>query len=326
VSGVTRPIVVLGGYGRIGRLCVQELVARTRAPIKIAGRNAQRAESLALSFERRASASYTDASVPRVLARTIEGAAAVVACSGGDLGAALQCALELRVPFVGLSPIPLGERGGAHVAELAWKAQVPIVLHAGALPGIPGLLAESLVRRVAVIRRLEIAASGPFVDTDTARRDQSAARAALSAEGAARQLPELFAFDPPVGRRALVPAACADLSGFAASHLVETLRYLEPPEGLVARLLSRALRASGGTGFAVVARAFGEENEPEAVVSVSASDVLAPAAAIASAVAVAMLEGQVPAGLCQVREAISPALALGELEKRGVRVRVGARS
>jgi putative NAD(P)-binding protein len=324
---VTRPIVVLGGYGRIGRLCVQELVARTRAPIKIAGRNAQRAESVALSFEERASASYTDASQPRVLARTLEGAAAVVACCGGDLGGALQATLELRVPFVGLSPIPLGARGRAHVAELAWKAQVPIVLHAGALPGIPGLLAESLVRRLPSIRRLEIASTGPFAKSDTARRDQSAAHESLAGEAsAARRLPELWTFAEPVGRRALVRSASADLEGFTASHLVDELRYLEPPEGWLTRAFASVLRAAGGAGFAVAARAFCGASEPEAELEVSAADPLGPAAAIATVVTAAILQGHVPAGLASVREAISPALALGELEKRGVRVRVAARS
>jgi len=320
---VTRPIVVLGGYGRIGRLCVQELVARTRAPIKIAGRNAQRAESVALSFEARASASYTDASQPRVLARTLEGAAAVVACCGGDLGGALQTALELRVPFVGLSPISLGARGRAHVGELAWKAQVPIVLHAGALPGIPGLLAESLVRRLPAIRRLEIASTGPFAASDTARRDQGAARESLAAGAALpRRLPELWSFAEPVGRRALVRGSSADLEGFTASHLVDELRYLEPPQGWLARAFASALRAAGGPGFAVAARAFGAASEPEAEIEVGADDSLLPAAALATAIVAALLDGQVQAGLASAREAISPALALGELEKRGIRVSV----
>ena len=134
---VMRPIVVLGGYGRLGRACVLELAAQTHAPLRIAGRNAQRAESLALSLGERAAPCYADAADPRILARALEGASAVIACCGGDLRTALQCALELRVPFVGLSPLPLDTRGKAHVGELAWRAQVPVVLHAGAVPGFP---------------------------------------------------------------------------------------------------------------------------------------------------------------------------------------------
>jgi hypothetical protein len=313
---------VLGGYGRVGRLCVQELVARTRAPIRVAGRNAQRAESLALSFGERASAGYADASEPRVLARALEGAAAVVACCGGDLVRVVQCALELRIPFVGLSPIALPSRSRAHVAELAWKAQVPVVLHAGAIPGIPGILAESLVRRVAAMRRLEIASTGPFLDSETARRDQAEARA--SEPVGARRLPELWRFSEPVGRRALGQAGCADLAGFAESHLVGELRYLEPREGAIARAIARVVsRASGSSGFAVAARAFAEAeaHEPVAEIEVVAPDALTPAAALAGALVASVLEGRVPAGLSSPREVIAPAVALGELEKRGARVR-----
>jgi len=322
---VMRPIVVLGGYGRIGRLCVAELVARTRAPVRVAGRNAQRAESVALSFGERASATYADANEPRVLARILEGAAAVVACCGGDLVAPLSCALELRVPFIGLSPIPLPARSRAHVADLAWRAQIPVVLHAGALPGLPGILAESLVRRVASMRTLVVASTGPFLETETARRDQQAARAGESLPN--RRLPELWRFSAPVGRRALGASASADLAGFADSHLVGELRYLEPREGALARVVSRVVTRGGGSGFAVAAQAFaGDANEPVDEIEVQAPDALTPAAALVGALAAELLEGRVAAGLSAAREVLSPATALGELEKRGALVRFGSRA
>ena len=71
----------------------------------------------------------------------------LVACCGGDLRSALETCLEMRVPFVGLTPIPLDERQRELVGELAWKAKLPVVLNAGAIPGLPGVLAEALVRR-----------------------------------------------------------------------------------------------------------------------------------------------------------------------------------
>jgi hypothetical protein len=325
---VMRPIVVLGGYGRVGRLCVSELAARTRAPLRIAGRNAQRAQSLALSIGERASPTYSDAGDSRVLLRTFEGAAAVVACCGGDLVVPLQCALELRVPFVGLSPVPLAARSQTHVAELAWKAQVPVVLHAGALPGIPGLLAESLVRRVTSIRRLRIASTGPFTATETAERDQRAQRMALAeaAPRRARRFPEVWRFSEPIGRRAVGTSTSADLVGFAESHTVDELEYLEPRDGTIARAVARVVTRSASPGFAVAARAFAgdDEREPTAELEVTAPDILALAAAVSGALAAAMLDGRVPAGLSSAREALPPALLLGELEKRGARVRLTA--
>src|SRR5258705_5965320 len=151
-----RPIVVLGGYGRLGRACALELAVQTQAPLRIAGRNAQRAESLALSLGERAPPCYADAADPRLLGRALEGAAAVVACCGGDQLLALQSALQLRVPFIGLSPLPLDPRSARHLGELARRAQGPVVLYAGAVPRIPRILAESLVPRLAAVETLPV--------------------------------------------------------------------------------------------------------------------------------------------------------------------------
>jgi len=323
-----RPVVVLGGYGRLGRACVTELLARTRTPVRILGRNAQRGESLALALGERTSAGYADATDARVLARALEGAAAVVACCGGDLLVALQTALELRAPFIGVSPLELEVRSELRVAELAWQAQVPIVLHAGAVPGIPGLLAEALVRRLPSIARLELASTGPFVGTETAARDQGRARerAALDRTRRGGRWPELWRFADPVGRVAVASASSSDLAGFAERHCVGELRYLEPKVGPLGRALDRVLGRRAQTGFAVAARAFAaaDARAPAALLELVAADPISPAAALAGAIAAALLEGRVAAGLSLAREAISPAAALGELEKRGARVRFSA--
>jgi len=300
-------------------------VARTRAPLCISGRNAQRAESLALSIGERARAQYTDAQDLRVLARTLEGAAAVVACCGGDLVTPLRCALELRVPCVGVSPVPLEQRTRSHFAELAWKAQVPVVLHAGALPGLPGLLAESLVRRLPSIHSLRIASTGAFAGTETAQRDLRALRLANAGADArrGRRLPEVWRFSDPVGRRAVASASSADLAGFAAQHLVQELDVLEPREGRLARVMARVVARAPGSGFAVAARAFASAGArtPDAELEVTAPDILVVAAAVAGTLTAAVLDGRVAAGLSSAREALAPAAALAELEKRGARIR-----
>ena len=306
-----RPIVVLGGYGRLGRACVLELAAQTNAPLRIAGRNAQRAESLALSRGERATQCYADAGDPRVLLRALEGAAAVVACTGGNPLVALHSALELRVPFVGVSPLPLDARSRRHVAEVAWLAQVPVVVHAGAVPGIPGILAEALVRRLPAISRLRIASTGGA--TEPARPE---------AGGLARRWPERWHFAHPIGARAVVPALSADLDGFAESHCVAELEYLEPPIRGLARTVSRLVARGAGAGFAVAARATPPGDGPAVELEVTAADALSAAAALVGALGAALLVRRVPAGLSSLREALSPTLALGALEKRGARIRV----
>ncbi len=320
-----RAVVVLGGYGRLGRLCVHELASRTRAPLCVAGRSLQRAESLALSFGDRARGVYANAHDPRTLARALEGAGVVVACCGGDPLVALQTALELRVPFVGVGPTRLEPRTRAHLAELAWRAQVPVVLWAGALPGLPGVLAEALVRKLPAIRRLRIASTGGYDETETARREPRATTPpgdASRLERLRRALPELWRFAEPIGARPVAASWSPDLDGFAESHCVDALDYLEPPSGVLGRAL-RIAAAAPGAGFALAATASCDPDPaapPTAGIALFAHNVLVAAAAHASAITAAILAGAVHAGFSTPREALHPVAALTELEKRGVRI------
>lgn len=323
-----RAVVILGGYGRLGRLCVHDLAGRVNAPLVVAGRNLQRAESLALSFGERARGVYAEAHDTRSLTRALDGAGALVACCGGDQLVALQIATELRVPFIGLSPVGLEPRSRARLAELAWRAQIPVVLWAGALPGLPGILAEALVRRLPAIRELRIASTGAYAETETARRDLHAlARLAGDASrrgSRARWLPELWRFEEPIGTRPVSPAYSPDLDGFAESHCVDELVYLEPPTGLLVRSLRQLVgqRPVAGFGLAAVARCEDDPRaEPAARIELFAQNPLLPAAALAGVLTAAILAGGiVPAGLSTPREALNPAFALGELEKRAIRI------
>jgi hypothetical protein len=259
--------------------------------------------------------------------RALEGAGALVACCGGDQLVALQTALELRVPFVGLSPVWLEPKTRTRLAELAWRAQVPVVLSAGALPGLPGILAEALVRQLPAIRRLRIASTGSNAGTVTSRRDPQRSPTPggnASARGAfRRRLPELWRFAAPIGMRAVVPSSSPDLEGFVESHCVETLTFLAPPLGVISRSLTRLVARQLDTGFGLAATAVCD-SDPAAPattgIELYAQNIMTPAAALATALTVAILEGRVPAGLSTPREVLHPAIALGELEKRGVRI------
>jgi hypothetical protein len=319
-----REIFVLGGDGHLGRLCIRELVQGTSARLIVAGRSVQRAEALALGFGERACAVYCDASDPRTLRRTLEKADAVVACCGGDLSAAISTAVSMRVPFVGLTPIALDAHARDTVGEAAWKAQVPIVVQAGALPGLPGVLAETLVRRFRSIRELRIASSGPWSQTETSKNDALRYR-----RGRVRRRPERtgwlplrWRFPDPVGWRRLRAAESLDLVGFAEAHCVEQLRYFEPSGGPVARRLDlvRSRRSIRPFALSAEARIDPRRREPEARIDVTAPDAPTAACAVAGSLVAAILARDVPAGLLTPREAINPARILSDLEKRGARV------
>jgi hypothetical protein len=307
-------VVILGGYGRVGRLCAREIAGQTRARLVIAGPSIQKAESAALGIGTRATAAYGNAADPRTLARLLEGTRLLVACASDLPAAALELAIELRVAVIAVSTLVLGAARRAALADQAWRAQVPVVLHAGAIPGLPGVLAELLVRRFASLEELRIASTGPW--TGTAGAAQDVRRSASERRGI--RLPQRFRFPEPVGTLAMRSAAVADLEGFAAAHCVERLVYLEPLTGLERLGLRGPVRA-----FSLVAEARARDGatRPDARIELSAPDPLLPAAALVGSLGAAHLSGELPAGLLTPREARGPSALLADLEKRGIALR-----
>jgi hypothetical protein len=304
-----RPIVVLGGYGRLGHFCVQQVVEHTRARIIVAGRNVQRAQALALRYPERATGVYADARDVRTLARALEGAGALLLCCSAELDTALHLAVGLRLPVISPATSPLSRPEA--LAEQAWQAQVPIVLHAGALPGV---LAELLVRRLPAIHDLRIASTGPWsIQPQTLREPRP---------GLGHWFPQRWSFPDPVGPMSVRPAHSPDLEGFAPAHCVERLTYLEPIRGAVGRSLDRLLGRPRDPTFCVTAeaRVYPRSNTPDAALSVIAPTPLHAASALVGALLGSLLAGRVPRGVLTPREARAPTALLGELEKRGLRV------
>ncbi len=317
-------VVVLGGYGSVGRACVHELFQTTSLGLVVAGRNAQRAERAALELGNRGRGVYADAADPRTLGSVIPGSAAVICCAGVRSGAALQAALEHRVPFVDLSPLALEARALRRLREQAWSAGVPVVLHAGAVPGLPAVVADFLLRCFPSIHRLEIASTGGWTEGPTAQTDLAALRLrrrfrhTLRGRGSAWLGSARCRFPDPTGQLAVRPAYALDLEELEATHCLHQLSYREANHGRFSNWLGRV----PGLEFGLVAEAFIEPGDRVAAgrVTVSAADPLAAAAAVSGAILRAVLQGRVPAGLAGPHEAVNPARLLRVLEKRGVRV------
>ena len=317
-------VIVLGGYGRLGQHCVSELVETTRVRVVVAGRSIQRAERVASRFGDRARPAYANAQDPRTLQTLIPGAAAVLSCCGGPWLPALDAAVQTRVPFISLSPTPLEERVSQRLQEEAWKSQVPVILHAGAVPGLPGVLAELLMRRFPSLHEIRIASTGPWMETELAEADQRELQRAAKLDGnglSERWRRSRWHFPEPIGVRWMRPARSLDLDGFAEAHCVERVVYLEPHQGLLVRGVQQVLQRSHELDFALVAEGYEAEGKgaPEERITLQSSDPLSAAAAAVGALVQRILAGDLPAGVLAPREALNPALFLEALAKRGVR-------
>lgn len=317
-------VLVVGGYGRLGSACVRELLATTDAGVVVAGRNAQRAESASMAAGERASPLYLDASDARTLSHPLEGAAAIVLACGGSPLAALELALRVRVPLVSLVPLRLERSGAELLAGRAWEAQVPLVLGAGADPGLAGIAADWLVRRFPELEEIAIACSGPWSATERARRDVTELRRERSpGRRAALRLPQLFPFPAPVGPRLLRPQRMPELERFAEQHCVGRIRYLERDERRATRLAERLLGRPEQPPFVLIAQAFvdADSGRADATLAFESADVPTAAAAACGVLVRAILAGGVPAGVLEPREVLNPASFLDALAKRAVRVR-----
>lgn len=321
-------VIVLGGYGRLGAAVVEEIAETTHARAIVAGRSIQVAEELAARFGERAAGAYADASDVRTLRPLLADARLVVGCSGSESLAALEVALELRVPYLSARPLVLDPHTRHSIGERAWRAGIPAILHAGALPGLPSVLCEWLVRRVPAIHTLRIASTGPWIGTETARRDVARVREARPLEyrerawsrgrrhAASMELPE------PIGARQVRPAHALDLDGFPEAHCVENLAYLEPEPGPVTRGLEWALGLEPNREFGLVAEAHVDPpaGEPALSISLFARDAVSLAAAAIGGMARAALSRRLHAGLLTPREALPPTQLLDVLEKRGATI------
>ncbi len=323
-----RDVVVLGGYGRLGSLVVRELAETAAARISVAGRSIQNAEQVASAYGDRAKGVYADASDQRTLRKVLLDAAAVIDCTGGERPHAIDIALELRVPWIGAGTSLYDPRSLARISERAWQTQLPVVFHAGAVPGLGGVLCELLVRRCPDVEDLCVASTGPWLGTEAARRDVASVRtrqpSAISFRDRAWTRPargtRTWRFPDPTGERALRAAFEADLAGFPESNCVRSFEYLEPAPGLLERGLERVLGIEPPGGFALeaIATPRAGSSAQSARLALVAADAASVAAAVAVALARAILARRTALGLTTPREALGPKLLLAALEKRGL--------
>jgi hypothetical protein len=326
-------VVVVGGYGRLGARCVTELVETSDTRVVVAGRNGQRAERLAFAYGARVSGAYVDASDARTLPPVVPGSSCLLICSGPHCLATLEAALEARVPTVVGADLGIDAGGRALLAERAWEARVPLVLDAGAIPGLPGVAAEQLVRTLPEVEQLRVASTGPWRGTEAAARDVARLRAARSLRAVRRPReyrggawqrtrlrPIRLASGGPLGGQRLRAAPPGELARFVESHCVERAVYLEPWSGPFGRGLSWTLGEPPEPPFALHAEARAPDGRT-ATVEIEGEDAAVAAAVSLAALVRAVLAGNAPQGLSTPSEVLNPATHLGTLEKRGLCVR-----
>lgn len=150
-------ILIVGGYGHVGRLIAQALIDQTDQHIILAGRNMQKAERMAGQFGTRASGRQIDLNNPAEdYDAVLQGVQIVVMCLDLPQIAFARACFERGIHYVDISaeyPI-LDSISKLH--DIAYQHQAIGILGVGLIPGLSNLLVKHGIQQVTHPRHADI--------------------------------------------------------------------------------------------------------------------------------------------------------------------------
>jgi short subunit dehydrogenase-like uncharacterized protein len=346
-SGVagTGSVVVVGGYGAVGRVVASRLAGVFPGRVVVAGRDAGRAESLARSLPG-LSARRADVGRPGDVERLLAGAAVVVMCvERGNEELARAC-LGRGIHYVDISAsLDVLDRI-ARLDAVAKGSGAAAVLSVGLAPGLTNLLARHCVDRLPAARSVDIAIllglagdHGPDSVRWTVQnlaapvaRGRSAprrARAVARLPGFGRRTVHPFPFsdqytlsrslDRPVTTRMCFDSAAVTsvLFGLRAAGFFRLLARVGATAALAAA--SSRIRLGGGDRFAVQATA-GDDNGGRVTVAVTGREECRVTGVVAAQVAERLLGTGAPPGVHHIDQVVDAGPFLAALGDHGLSV------
>ncbi|MFC7070138.1 saccharopine dehydrogenase family protein [Halobaculum lipolyticum] len=153
---MTSDVLVVGGYGVVGRPLSQRLAERDDCHVIAAGRSLERAAAFADSHEgvvpRR-----VDLADPSTFGSALEGIDCVVVCVTTDDTAFVRATLERGIDYVDLSPSDEFHRAVEKLDDVARTGDARALLSVGLSPGVTNLLAVDAAERLETVKDVRIA-------------------------------------------------------------------------------------------------------------------------------------------------------------------------
>jgi Saccharopine dehydrogenase NADP binding domain len=326
-------LVILGGYGAVGRAVAASLAPAFPGRVVIAGRNDARAAATADRLGHGVRTRRVDVADEHEVADALAGAAVAVMCVERDNAGVARACVELGVPYVDVSATTsvLEAIGALH--DLAVRHGVTAAVSVGLAPGITNLLARHCHRRLPSATGIDIslcfglagdhgADSRRWVVDGLSRpRDRAARRARVALPGVGRRTAHPFPFSDqdtlagalgiPVTTRlcfesAPVTAAVFGLRAVRAFELLERVGARTAIEASLGRV------RLGSDRFVVHAEAFDDRGR-RAVATTAGRGECAATAAVAARVATALAAGGSPPGVWHLDELVEPEPFLAEV-------------
>jgi saccharopine dehydrogenase-like NADP-dependent oxidoreductase len=140
-------ILIVGGYGVVGRRIASELAPDYPNRVVIAGRHLARAEMAAAAIGHGARGRSVDIAKPSSIASALEGVAVVISCIDQPGRLLLSAAVERGLRYTDITPhlTELGRGAGYEKIDgAARKSGAKLVLGTGIVPGISNVIVRAL--------------------------------------------------------------------------------------------------------------------------------------------------------------------------------------
>ena len=140
-------ILIVGGYGVVGRRIAAELAADYPDRLVVSGRNLARADELAAGIGHGARGRQLDIAVPSSMAAALNGVAVVISCIDQPGRTLLRAAIERGLRYTDITPhLTEVGRGAAYekIDSAARTSGARVVLGTGIVPGISNVMVRAL--------------------------------------------------------------------------------------------------------------------------------------------------------------------------------------
>ena len=141
-SGTRKDILIVGGYGTVGRRIAADLAPDYPGRVVVAGRNLEKATRLGTDLGHRVRARRADVDDPASIAAALDGVHVVVSCIDQREPYLLQAAIDRGLAYTDITPHLMQRRPTSAMRAEAIRTGAHIVLGAGLAPGISNMLAR----------------------------------------------------------------------------------------------------------------------------------------------------------------------------------------
>jgi saccharopine dehydrogenase (NAD+, L-lysine forming) len=150
-------IVVVGGYGVVGRRIASRLAPEFPGRVVIAGRDERKAASVCRELGHDTRARRIDVNDSASVASALDGAGTVMTCVAQREFHVLRAAIARGLAYTDIAPRLAFWQGAQEMDSMARRTGAHVVLGAGLSPGISNMMAAQLAERLGRVDRVETA-------------------------------------------------------------------------------------------------------------------------------------------------------------------------